>query len=187
MSRSPVSAAEGSLGSGTKCAAFEKRLTMVNITVWPLEDASLVMKSMAIWDQGCRGIGSGFRRSLGWCEDFPCAHSGQAATKALVSRAMDSHQKHCCGRCSVRLSPGLHGSLYTCPHCRTSEQAESGTNRVLGGVTPGSGVERSASRTHSSTSQMATPTTQEKGGWARAQSRAGLQRTGMTGRLACHS
>lgn len=137
MSRSPVSAAEGSLGSGTKCAAFEKWSTKVNITVWPLEDASLVMKSMAIWDQGCRRIGSGFRRSPGWCEDFPCAHTGQAVTKALVSRAMDGRQKHCCGRCSVRLSPGLHGSLDVCPHCRTLEQAESGTNRVWEACHPG--------------------------------------------------
>lgn len=47
---SPISAAEGSMDSGTKCAALENRSTMVEITVCLSEGGRLVAKSAAMCD-----------------------------------------------------------------------------------------------------------------------------------------
>ncbi len=45
--------------------ALENRSAMVSMVVLPCELGRSVMKSMAIWDQGRRGVGSGFSRVAG--------------------------------------------------------------------------------------------------------------------------
>ncbi len=47
--------------------ALEKRSTMVRIVVLPWELGRSVMKSMAICDQGRRGVGKGCSRPAGCC------------------------------------------------------------------------------------------------------------------------
>lgn len=105
LQSSPVSAAEGSFGRGTKCADLEKQSTTVIITMCPWEGRSPFTKSMTMCDQGRRRIASGCRSPAGsWCEDFPRAQVGQAAMKVLASRT--SHQNRWRRRCRVRVKPG---------------------------------------------------------------------------------
>lgn len=105
-SKAPVSAAEGSFGSWTKCADREKRSTMVSTTVLWSEGGRPVTKSKAMWDQGRRGVERGCRSPAGaWWEDFPRAHMVQAATNSLVWWVKVDHQNCWQRRWRVRATP----------------------------------------------------------------------------------
>ena len=83
MTVTAVSLAEGNLGKGMKCAAFENRSTTVKTTVMPLEGGRAVTKSRAIWDQGLEGTGSGRSKPFrGRLDVLPVAQTEQAKTKS---------------------------------------------------------------------------------------------------------
>lgn len=83
--RSPVSAA----------STFENWLTTVRIVVCPADGGSPVTKSILMYDQGPLGMGSGLRSTAGGqVEDFPLAHTGEAATKDSMSSDIEGHQNH---------------------------------------------------------------------------------------------
>ena len=119
-----VSRAEGSFESGTKCTALEKRSTIVSTTVLPSEGGRPVTKSTAMCDHGRCGTGRGRRRPAGArCDDLPRAQMEQAATKPLVSSAMEDHQNRCRRRERQRRNPGWQTTLDSCPHWRMAVRA----------------------------------------------------------------
>ncbi len=83
MTVTAVSLAEGNLGKGIKCAAFENRSTTVKTTVMPLEGGRAVTKSSAMWDQGLEGTDSGRSNPSGGRLDvLLVAQTEQARTKS---------------------------------------------------------------------------------------------------------
>lgn len=89
------SAVEG-LGWAPKCASFEKRFTMVSITVFQLEGLRPVTQLRVMWDQGCPGVGKCLSRPAGGkLEDLFCAQIEQEEKYSLASFISVGHQKRC--------------------------------------------------------------------------------------------
>ena len=132
-SNSAVSLAEGNLGKGMKWAALEKRSTTVQMQPLPSDSGSPVTKSIAIWDQGRCGTGSGLKRPAGdLLTVLFLEQLSQAATKAWMSSLMDGHQKRCPISAWVWVAPGWQAILELCPHSNTWGRTEEGTKRRLG-------------------------------------------------------
>ncbi len=80
---------------------------MVRIVVLPWELGRSVMKSMAMCDQGRRGMGRGCSRPAGAClSDLVVLHVWQLRMKWVVSVRSVGHQKRFRKRCSVAVIPG---------------------------------------------------------------------------------
>lgn len=89
------SAVEG-LGWAPKCASFEKRFTMVSITVFQLEGLRPVTQLRVMWNQGCPGVGKCLSRPAGGkLEDLFCAQIEQEEKYSLASFISVGHQKRC--------------------------------------------------------------------------------------------
>ncbi len=66
-----------------------------------------MIKSIAIWDQGRRGVGSGVSRPAGSClGDLEVLHVVQFCTNLVVSVSSEGHQKRFFSRFAVALIPG---------------------------------------------------------------------------------
>ncbi len=87
--------------------ALENRSTMVSMVVWPFELGRSVMKSIAIWDQGLHGVGSGFSRPAGNClGDLEMSHVVQFCMNLVMSVSIEGHQKGLLSGFAVALIPG---------------------------------------------------------------------------------
>ncbi len=72
---------------------LEKRSTTVRMVVLPDELVKSVTKSMAMWDHGRWGTGSGWRSPAGrWREGLDVLHAVQLFTKIAVSLVIEGHQ-----------------------------------------------------------------------------------------------
>ncbi len=77
------------------------------MVVWPWELGRSVIKSIAIWDQGRHGVGSGFSRPAGSClGNLEVLHMVQLCTNLVVSVNSEGHQKRFLSRFAVALIPG---------------------------------------------------------------------------------